>query len=140
MRTNTKVLLTTAVAAAVAVGVSAPSANARGPQPSGTASTLELVVLSGPDALPNWGEQITFKVSTTATTEPHVDLNCSQGGTNVASATTGYYDGYMWPATKVMTLSSPKWTGGAADCTATLYYFNGRKTPVLKTLSFAVGA
>jgi hypothetical protein len=140
MRTNTKVLLTTALAASVAVGVSAPAANARGPQPSGTSASLELVVASGPDNVPNWGEQITFNVSQTATTEPHVDVLCSQGGATVYSATTGYYASYPWPWTQVMTLSSQKWTGGAASCVAKLYYFNGRKTPVLKTISFEVGA
>jgi hypothetical protein len=140
MRTNTKVLLTTALAAAVAVGVSAPAANAKGPRTTSSTAGLELVVVSGPDSTPNWGEQITFNVSQTATAEPHVDVVCSQGGATVYSATTGYYASYPWPWTQVMTLSSQTWTGGAADCTAKLYYFDGRKTPVLKTLSFAVGA
>jgi hypothetical protein len=53
-------------------------------------------VVSGPDASPNWGEDVTFKVSTTATTEPHVDLSCSQNGVNVYGATTGCYASYTW--------------------------------------------
>ena len=133
--------ITAAVAVAVTVGALAPSATARGPRTtSDPNSVLELVVASGSDQVPNWGEDVTFKVSTTATSEPHVDLNCSQGGTNVYGATTGYYASYPWPWTQVMTLSSTKWTGGAADCTATLYYFDGRKRPVLKTLGFHVDA
>ena len=140
MRKLTTTLITTALAATVAVSVAAPSANARGPRTTGSSAGLELVVSSGPDAAPNWGEQITFNVSQTATEEPHVDVNCSQAGVNVYGATTGFYASYPWPWTQVMTLKSQKWTGGAADCTATLYYFNGRKTPVLKTLSFQVGA
>ena len=133
--------LTAAVVVAVAFGALTPAATARGPRPStSTNSSLELVVVNGPDGVPNWGEDVTFKVSQTATDEPHVDLNCSQNGTNVYGATTGYYASYPWPWTQVMKLSSQKWTGGAADCTATLYYFDGRKTPVLKTLSFHVDA
>jgi len=140
MRKVTTSLLTTALAATVAVGVAAPSATARGPRTTSSTASLELVVASGPDAVPNWGEQITFNVSQTATAEPHVDVNCSQAGVNVYGATTGYYASYPWPWTQVMTLSSQKWTGGAADCTAKLYYFDGRKSPVLKTIAFTVGA
>jgi len=41
-----------------------------------------------------------------------------------------------------LVLQSPVWTGGAADCTATLYYMNPTKgTEVdLATLSFHVDA
>jgi len=134
-----------AVAAAVAVTVGvaalAPAAMARGPKNSTTAtySALELVVASGSDQVANWGDTVTFKVSTDAY-QPHLDLVCTQGGTKVLGATTGYYDSYQWPWTQLMTLSTPAWTGGAADCTATLYYWDGRHSTVLETLNFPVAA
>jgi len=89
---------------------------------------------------PNYGDTVTFNVSTTATTEPHVSLKCYQSATLVYSAATGYYASYPWPWTQNMTLSSSSWTSGAADCTATLYYFSGRKTVTAKTLAVHVDA
>ena len=104
----------------------------------GSSSTFSLVMTldNNGDGLPNWGDSVTFDVATTATTEPHVDLKCSQNGTVVLGATSGFYDSYPWPWTQVMTLSSTSWQGGAASCTATLYYFSGRKNVVLSTLTF----
>jgi len=136
-------LLAVAVTAGVAVAVVAPSrANAgRGGQKalSGT-SSIKLVVLSGSDGLPNWGEQVTFDVSTAATNFPYVDVTCTQNGTSVYTATTGYFAGYPWPWTQVMTLQTQAWTGGAADCTATLYYPTSKRIMVLATLVFHVYA
>ena len=39
-----------------------------------------------------------------------------------------------------MTLSSNSWQGGAADCTATLYYFSGTKKLILATLHLTPNA
>ena len=103
-----------------------------------TNSTLSLALLNSTDGIPHWGEQVTFNVSTTATTEPNVSLNCYQNGGLVYGAVAGFYPSYPWPWTQTFTLSSPSWTGGAADCTASLYYFSGRKTVTLATLSFGV--
>ena len=131
------------VAAAMTFTVSANTALAAPPRPKPAPanSTFELSVVSGPDQVPNWDEKVTFKVDTTGiTSEPHVDLTCTQNGTVVLGATTGFYDSYPWPWTQVMTLSSNSWTGGAADCTARLYYFDGRKSPTIKTLSFHADA
>jgi len=105
-----------------------------------SASTLTVVLLNSTDAVPHYGQQITFKVTTAATTEPHVNLKCSQSGAVVYTTTTGYYATYPWPWTQTMTLSSSAWTGGAADCTATLYYFSGKRTITLLTMSFPVAA
>jgi hypothetical protein len=91
------------------------------------------------DGLPNWGDTVTFNVSTTATTEPTVSLSCSQSGVVVYGATSGFYEGYPWPWTKYMTLSSGAWTGGAANCTATLFPASNRST-ILATLTFNAGA
>src|SRR5438552_1129233 len=93
------------------------------------AGSLTLVLLTATaDGLPHWGNQVTFTVSTTATTEPHVSLKCFQGGVLVYTTQTGYYAGYPWPWTQTMTLSSGAWTSGGANCTAELYYFSGAKT------------
>ena len=43
---------------------------------------------------PNWGDTVTFDVSTTATTEPYVDLVCSQNGVVVYGATAGFFASY----------------------------------------------
>jgi len=53
-------------------------------------SSLALVMSTDLNAngLPNWGDSVTFNVSTTTTTEPHVDLTCSENGVVVYGATT----------------------------------------------------
>ena len=110
-----------------------------GGKPGGkSSSSLTLVVLAPPDA--NYGEQVTFEVSTTATDKPLVRLECSQGGTLVYSASAGFYDGYPWPWAQNFTLSSSYWTGGAADCTATLYHFDGRRYRDLTSTGFHAAA
>jgi hypothetical protein len=83
---------------------------------------------------------VTFTVSTTATTQPNVSLDCYQNGTLVFGGVAGFYASYPWPGSQIFVLSSPSWTGGAANCTATLYYFSGRKTINLTTLNFQVYA
>jgi hypothetical protein len=100
--------------------------------PSGSFS---LVLLDSTDGSAHWGQRVTFDV-TTDVSEPHVNVECVQGGAVVYGATTGFYAGYLWPWTQVMTLSSQNWTGGDADCTATLWYANGRKMPTLATIRF----
>jgi hypothetical protein len=128
-----------AVLAVTLVGVSAP-AFAGKPARSSSTSTLRLVLLNSTDGLPHHGQDITFEASSSATTEPHVKLSCSQGGSVVLTAQSGYYASYPWPWTNTMNLSSGAWTGGAADCTATLYWFNGSKTVTGTTLPFHVEA
>jgi len=107
---------------------------------TGGSGSLTLKVLTGPDNVPNWGEDITFTVTTTATTEPHVNVTCSQNNTVVYGAVTGYYDSYPWPWTQIMTLSSQTWTSGAADCTAVLSSYSGTNVTTLGTLAFHVDA
>jgi hypothetical protein len=92
-----------------------------------------MVVDQNGNGLPNWGDTITFNVSTTATTQPYVEVTCSQNGAVVYSAWAGFYDSYPWPGSQLMPLYSPSWTGGAADCTAVL-------DPNLATLKFHVDA
>src|SRR2546428_12731637 len=117
------------------IAEAAKGGNGRKPAPSGTDS-FSLDLLNSTDGLPHWGQQVTF--TTTATTYPHVSLQCSQNGVLVYNADAGYYAGYPWPWEQTMTLASAAWTGGAADCVATLYYFSGAKTVVLGTMSIHV--
>ena len=100
-----------------------------------SSSALALVMVSDQNGngTPNWNDTITFNISTTQTTSPYVELHCSQNGNVVYTAYAGFYASYPWPDSQLMPLSSPSWTGGAADCTATL-------NTSLATLSFHVGA
>jgi hypothetical protein len=125
-------LLSVSIVGAVAV-------SARGnPHAQSTNSSLTLVPLNSTDGLPHWGQQVTFNVSTTATTQPNVSLNCYQNGVLVYGAVAGFYPSYPWPWTQIFTLSSPSWTSGGANCTAALYYFSGTKTVTLTTMNIQV--
>ena len=84
------------------------------------------------------GDTITYNVSTSAP-YPTVDLTCKQNGAVVLSAQTGFYEGYPWPSTNYMTLSSGAWPSGtASDCTATLHSMGS--TTVLAQVNFSAGA
>lgn len=131
-----------AATAITTASLAGPALAAKG-KPSGGGGgsvTFALQVLTGPDQVPNWGEQVTFNVQQTVTTEPHVDLTCTQNSTVVLGATTGFYASYPWPWTQVMTLSSNTWTSGAAACTARLYYLDGKRTTTIKSFSFTAQA
>jgi hypothetical protein len=110
-----------ALAALATVFFASPADAAKGggkPKvPPGT-TTIALVVLSGGDSLPNWGENVTFNISTTQTTQPWVHLVCSQNGSVVSENWEGMFAGSLDDG--VIGLYSPQWTGGAADCTATV--------------------
>jgi hypothetical protein len=145
MRRTAALLLTAGLVLATPTAAFAgkPSPNTgggKGGKPSGGTSSMTLVLLDSTDGVPHWGQHIRFDVSTTATTEPHVSVKCSQGGTVVYSAQTGYYDSYPWPSTQTFTLSSNSWTAGDADCNAAMYYFDGSKTVTAATLAFHVYA
>jgi len=107
-----------------------------GKKPSPGTGTIVLVTLDSIDGVAHWGQRVTFDVATTATTQPHVNVTCSQSGVVVYGTTTGYYADYPWPWTQVMTLASLDWSGGAADCVATLWYASGAKMVTLTTLAF----
>jgi hypothetical protein len=105
-----------------------------------SASNLSLVLLNSTDGQPHLGQNVTFNISTTATNEPYVSLNCYQNGGLVYGAMAGFFPSYLWPGSQIFPLSSPSWTSGAASCTATLYYVNGKKNIMLTTLNFQVFA
>lgn len=104
----------------------------------GGSLSLVMVVDNNGNHGPNWNDTVTFDVSTSATTEPHVTLACYQNGSQVLSASAGFFDSYPWPWMKNMTLSTALWASGAADCTAKLVYFSGSSDVLLATHSFHV--
>jgi hypothetical protein len=102
---------------------------------SSSISLAPLVYDANGDGLPNWGDTVTFNITTTATTQPWVHLRCYQSGTMVAQGWAGYFDGAL--NGRDFGLSSPSWTGGAADCTADL---TNPDNTVLASTSFHVYA
>ena len=80
--------------------------------------TISLVLVDSTDGLAHYGQTVTFAVSTTATSEPWVHLQCYQGRTLVGEGWDGYFEGSL--SGRDFVLSSPSWTGGDADCTASL--------------------
>ncbi|HUR14201.1 MAG TPA: hypothetical protein VM097_06875, partial [Mycobacteriales bacterium] len=125
--------VTIPVVTLAALSLAAPAMAARPSGGSSSGSSLSVVVKTGPDQTPNFGETITFDV-TSPVYKKWVDLYCYQGGATVYSQTAGFYPEYPWAPD--YGLSSAYWTSGAADCKATLYTTNskGRQT-VLATLS-----
>jgi hypothetical protein len=108
---------------------------------AGASPSLTLVNETVPGTTPAYGQTVTFDVSTAATGRPYVSLSCSQNGVQVYSTSAGFFGGYPWPWQQNMTLSSGSWTGGAASCVATLYYYAGNgKFTNLARLSFPVSA
>jgi hypothetical protein len=108
----------------------------------GGSSSLSLVMVNDAngDGSPNWADTVTFDPSTNATSSPQVSLKCYQGGALVFNANAAWYDGNPFAYMDYMKLKSGAWTGGAADCTAVMYYLNHRKTVTLTTLNFHTGA
>ena len=102
------------------------------PKSSGIAS-ISLVLLNSTDGLAHYGQTVTFNISTTATTQPWVNLKCYQNGALVAEGWNGYFDGSL--TGRNFGLSSPMWSGGAADCTA---YVTTPQWAVLGSTSFHV--
>jgi hypothetical protein len=85
---------------------------------SGTISLAALVVDNNGNGTPNFNDVVTFNISTTATTQPWVNLVCSQNGVVVAQGWDGYFAGSI--TSTRFGLYSPQWTAGAADCVAYL--------------------
>ncbi len=109
---------------------------------TGGSSTLSLVLADdvNGNGVANWGDTVTFNVSSGSTSSPQVSLSCSQGGTVVYTANAAWYAGNPFAYMQMMKLQSGAWTSGAADCTAKEYYSSGKRTITLKTLSFHVDA
>jgi hypothetical protein len=154
LKHSTMAVLEGALVASLVVGLMAGTALAGKPtggggggggghhKPSGSAGTIALRFVSdvNGDHIPNFGDTVTFDAATSATPEPHVRLQCFQGGNLVYSAEAGMYPSYPWPWEQNMTLSSSWWLSGAADCTAQIFYFSGSSTVWGTSLPFGVAA
>ena len=90
------------------------------------------------NSLPNYGDSVTFNVSTSATDNPQVSLKCYQTGVLVLDGSAGFGANDPWAWAQIFTLATAAWTSGAANCTATLYYYNGHGFSTLATLGFQV--
>jgi hypothetical protein len=114
-----------------------PGGGSGGTTGGGSLSVVMVNDING-DGLPNWGETITFNVTTSAE-KPFVRLQCYQGGSAVYAGSVGYFPGYAWA--QEFYLVSGGWSSGAADCTATLYTStDGSSSTTLATLNFTAGA
>jgi hypothetical protein len=127
---STQAILEGALIATLVVGLMAGTALAGKPAAgggggkhgggSGGGGTIALVMVTGADGngTPNYADVVTFSISTTATTQPWVNLVCSQNGVIVAQGWNGYFVGSI--TGRNFGLYSGQWTSGAADCTAYL--------------------
>ncbi len=132
-------LATVASGAALAAKGGSDRGHHGGTTTSGGGSlSLVMVTDANGDRQPNYGDTVTFNVSTTTTVYPYVMVNCSQGGVSVYSAYAGFYPSYPWPWDQDFTLSSSSWTGGGASCTAQLEYFTGKSWAVITSVAFDV--
>ena len=86
--------------------------------PTGGGTISAPILLDSTDGLAHWGQRVTFTVYTNATTEPWVHLKCYQNGTLVSQGSEGFFTRSIDDG--IFSLYSPAWTGGDADCTATL--------------------
>jgi hypothetical protein len=127
------------IATVLVVGPAAFVALAKGHgSHTASATTIDVVNVDPLDSTVNYGDTITFSVTTSAT-RPFVQLSCFQAGDLVYSKSAGFFADYSFSNT--YTLSSSYWSGGAADCTATAYYFTSTgREQVLTTLDFPVAA
>jgi hypothetical protein len=146
-RRSAAVLLVLSLAALAVVLVPAAGLAAKGGNgpggggDGGSALTGPVLVTDvNDDDVVNFADQVTFEVSTSATDQPMVRVDCYQNGSHVYWASAGFYESYPWAWARNFTLKSSNWTSGAADCTATLYTYDGRRFRDLTSLGFAVEA
>jgi hypothetical protein len=104
----------------------------------GTISLAPIVYDYNGNGLPNFGDTVTFNISTAAT-QPYVNLYCYQSGALVAQGSNGFFDGAL-NTTRNYGLYSGRWTGGAADCTAYLDVYTKQGWSHLASTTFHVDA
>ena len=85
------------------------------------------------DTTANWGDWVTFTVSTTSTDQPWVHLVCKVGNDVVAEGWNGYFDGSL--TGRNFGLYSPQWSSGGANCTG---YLTNPQWSVLGSTAFTV--
>lgn len=136
-----RVALAASLAAVLAFSGTAFASNNHGGGPNkSSSSSISLALPSGAAVTsgPNYGDVVTFNVSTTETQYPYVNLLCYQNGTLVAEGWAGFFDGAL--GSGAFGLYSPQWTSGAADCTATLDMNSNGHWKELASTSFHVNA
>lgn len=121
----------------VAIALAAPVGAVAAKRPSGGQSSLSVYVVSATgDTTVNWGDTISYRVSSPVV-KRWVHTLCTVNGAQVFSQTEGFYDGYLWDPYYV--LRSSDWMSGAADCTGQLFTtVDGRKITYLASTSFHV--
>jgi hypothetical protein len=108
---------------------------------TGTISMVMVHDING-NGLPNWGDTITFAVSTTATAYPYVTVNCYQGGTLIYTQSSAMFAGSL-NEMFIMGESTAWGQGGAASCTAYLQIWGTSKrggATTLASMNFSVAA
>jgi hypothetical protein len=112
------------------------SSSIAGPYVVGASTNASLAGAS--TTAPQFGQTVTFDVSTSATSNPFVNLNCYQNGVLVMNSWSAFFSG---GTNQNFGLYSPSWQGGAANCTADLGMLtNNGKWKVLASTSFSVSA
>lgn len=106
---------------------------------SSSIALAPLVYDANGNGLPNYGDVVVFSVSTTATDQPYVNLQCSQNGVQVLNSWNGYFAAALNSSWN-FGLGSGAWQGGAADCTAYLEKATSKGWSKLASTSFHVDA
>lgn len=116
----------------------AAKGGSKGPgKAAGGTISLVMVTDANADGVPNYLDEITFAVQTTATDVPMVGLRCWQGSNFVHDGYIALYDA-SW-LSKTFVLGSSYWDpASTASCTARLFYYDNRgRERVLATVDFA---
>jgi hypothetical protein len=129
--------LTATLLASLVLGTMVAPTFAGKPSGSTTASnSLQLVIVTSADSTVSWGDQVTFKV-TTSYQYPTVSVTCTQNGVKVLGDSRPMYQPNAFNDPGIFTLSSQAWTGGAASCTAALKVQKKSGVSTIATLSFS---
>jgi len=105
----------------------------------GTITLAPLVKDLNANGVANRGDTVTFNVSTTATDEPFVNLQCFQNGVRVLNGTAGFFAWAMNAPYYDFDLNTGTWPSGtAADCTAYLEKSTTKGWSRLASTSFHV--
>jgi len=113
----------------------APGGGESGPAGGSSISRLALILVTdrNSDGRPNRGDTITFMIATTQVWD-QVSVVCSQNGDVVLRAE---ITADTWSP---LALTSQTWSGGAADCKATLEQVKDTKVTTLASATFTAGA
>lgn len=123
-------------------GGNKPSGGGGGGSTGGSSSISQPVMVTdtGTPGLSH-GDTVTFNVSTTATDEPYVNLQCFlENGDLALNSSAGFFAWAMNAPYYDFTLDSGAWQSGAANCTAYLQVATRKGWSTLASASFHVDA